>query len=74
MQLEKEFFAGQPLNSQVRQLRLLVIDFDETITTRDTSGTIAKTAIQAVVSKVGACVAHGLGSGHGDLMFARAGL
>ncbi|KAL6768611.1 hypothetical protein ACKKBF_B41080 [Auxenochlorella protothecoides x Auxenochlorella symbiontica] len=52
MQLEKEFFAGQPLNSQVRQLRLLVIDFDETITTRDTSGTIAKTAIQAVVSKV----------------------
>lgn len=52
MQLEKEFFASQPLTIQPRPIGLLVVDFDETVTLADTTGCIANAVIDVAVSKV----------------------
>jgi hydroxymethylpyrimidine kinase/phosphomethylpyrimidine kinase/thiamine-phosphate diphosphorylase len=52
MNLEEAFFSSQPYFPPKRKIDLLVIDFDGTCTTKDTSSLIAQTAINAVVSQV----------------------
>jgi hydroxymethylpyrimidine kinase / phosphomethylpyrimidine kinase / thiamine-phosphate diphosphorylase len=52
MNLEETFFSSQPYFPPKRKIDLLVIDFDGTCTTKDTSPLIAQTAINAVVSQV----------------------
>jgi hydroxymethylpyrimidine kinase/phosphomethylpyrimidine kinase/thiamine-phosphate diphosphorylase len=53
MQLEADFFAGQPFDPPPRALALLVVDFDDTCTCEDTTAAIARTAIAAAARRAG---------------------
>lgn len=50
--MQSEFFKSQPYTPPEKALSLLVVDFDGTCSTADTSEIIARTAINAVVESV----------------------
>lgn len=51
MNLEVEFFSSQPYTPPDRPINLLVVDFDDTCTTEDTTSMIARAAITAASQK-----------------------
>ena len=57
MQMEADFFAAQPGTPGVPQLRLLVVDFDETCTASDSTSDIMATAVAAVTGPTGKAAA-----------------
>lgn len=51
MNLEVEFFSSQPYTPPDRPINLLVVDFDDTCTSEDTTSMIARAAITAASKK-----------------------
>jgi phosphoserine phosphatase len=51
MSLEVDFFSSQPYTPPERPINLLVVDFDDTCTTEDTTSMIARAAIAAAAQK-----------------------
>ena len=57
MQMEADFFSAQPGAPGLLQLRLLVVDFDETCTASDSTPEIMATAVAAVTGPTGEAAA-----------------
>ena len=53
MQMEADFFNAQPDTPGLFQLRVLVVDFDETCTASDSTSEILGTAVAAVTGPAG---------------------
>lgn len=51
MSLEVDFFASQPYTAPLRTINLLVVDFDDTCTTEDTTSRVSNAAIAAAMQK-----------------------
>ena len=57
MQMEADFFTAQPGTPGLVQLRVLVVDFDETCTASDSTSEIMGTAVAAVTGPTGTAAA-----------------
>ncbi len=57
MQMEADFFTAQPGTPGLLQIRLLVVDFDETCTASDSTSEIMGTAVAAASGQPGKAAA-----------------